>query len=112
MALKDNLKRLRNKANLSQENLEEITGIHKNQISKLERGEQSNPTLDTIIKLTVALRCSLDELVYDETKNGPDEEFKWIFEQLRQASPKRRETVKDILKSILLAETHDKINKM
>lgn len=111
MALKDNLQRLRKNANLSQEDLSEITGIHKNQISKLERGETTEPLASTIMKLARALGCSMDEMMYDDAKHGPDDEFRWLFEELQTASPKRREIAKEMLKSILLVETQERITR-
>ena len=49
-----NLKRLREERNLSQGQLAEMAGVSKVIISQIEKGD-SNPTINTIWKLTGAL---------------------------------------------------------
>lgn len=48
--------------NLSQEELGLLTGVHRNYIGGVERGER-NPTLKTIVVLAVALGTRTSELV-------------------------------------------------
>jgi transcriptional regulator with XRE-family HTH domain len=57
-----NLRRLRNEKGLSQEALEFDSGLSKNVVGNLERGE-ANPTLTTIKALAKALGVSPKELV-------------------------------------------------
>ena len=57
-----NLRRLRNAKGLSQEALEFDSGLSKNVVGNLERGE-ANPTLTTIKALAKALGISPKELV-------------------------------------------------
>jgi transcriptional regulator with XRE-family HTH domain len=50
-----NLRRLRATADLSQEQLSDLSGLHSTEISRLERGVR-DPRLSTIIRLARALR--------------------------------------------------------
>jgi transcriptional regulator with XRE-family HTH domain len=51
---------LRMKRGLSQEELAESSGLHRNYVGAIERGEK-NPTITTIKKLTKALKVSLTD---------------------------------------------------
>lgn len=63
-----NIRRIRIKKNLTQEQLAEFSGLSQQYLSGLERG-QRNPTIVTILELAQALRVSHMDLV------APDEEF-------------------------------------
>jgi len=57
----DRIKYLREKQTISQAKLAQITGIVREQISRIENG-QINPTLETVFKLSEALNISMSEL--------------------------------------------------
>lgn len=61
--LAKNIKKLRKKHKLSQEELAQKAGITYSTLIKIESGANKNPTLQTICKIADALRVSLDELV-------------------------------------------------
>lgn len=56
------LRKLRKQKSLSQEQLAELSGLHRTYIGGLERGER-NPTLITLIKIAKSLNVQLGELV-------------------------------------------------
>jgi transcriptional regulator with XRE-family HTH domain len=55
-----NLRRIRARRNLSQEELARLTEMHRTEISVLERGRRE-PRLQTLIKLSAALEVPLGE---------------------------------------------------
>jgi transcriptional regulator with XRE-family HTH domain len=62
--IKDNIKNLRTKIGLSQEELARRSGIKLSNLSKIEAGFNSNPTLTTLIALAKVLSSgSLDKLL-------------------------------------------------
>lgn len=63
MAMNDNIRRFRKDAGLTQKLLAEKTGLSFSMISKLESGEQTNPSLETIRKIADVLRVTPGELV-------------------------------------------------
>lgn len=63
MALKDNLKRIRKAKGITQRDLATETGLSFSMISKLESGEQSNPSLETVKKIAQGLAVPVDQLL-------------------------------------------------
>lgn len=66
MSLKErfsaNLKGVRRRAGLTQEELALMTEMHRTEISYLENAKRA-PRIDTLVKLVCALECSADELI-------------------------------------------------
>ncbi len=54
---------MRETKGLSQEKLARLADVANNTIIKIEAGENQNPTLDTLKKITKALGVSVDELI-------------------------------------------------
>jgi|GEM_PF-5190699 len=63
MALNENIKKYRKKAEMTQKDLARQSGLSFSMISKLEIGEQTNPSFETIRKIADVLRVSPGELV-------------------------------------------------
>lgn len=76
MSLKENLKRIRKAKKISQQELAKLSGLSFSMVSKLESGEQSNPTLETIEKISFALGVEPSALIgkgkYFDMKFNPD----------------------------------------
>ncbi|PTT52953.1 helix-turn-helix domain-containing protein, partial [Aeromonas sp. HMWF015] len=67
-----NIRRMRDAANMSQQKLAEMAGISKSQLSRLESGEQDNPSIKTLIPIAAALGASIEEIVYGESSKTMD----------------------------------------
>jgi transcriptional regulator with XRE-family HTH domain len=63
MAMNENIKMFRKDAGLTQKKLASKTGLSFSMISKLESGEQTNPSLETIRKIAEVLRVTPGELL-------------------------------------------------
>jgi len=61
--LSTNIKKLRKKHHLSQEELAQKAGITYSPLIKIESGLNKNPTLETLTKIASAFGVKLDELV-------------------------------------------------
>lgn len=62
------LKELRKKADLSQSQLADITGLNVRTIQHYEQGSKvlDHARLDTLLKLCLALKCNLDDLIEND----------------------------------------------
>ncbi len=61
--LSTNIKKLRKKHNLSQEQLAQKARITYSTLIKIESGLNKNPTLETLTKIANAFKIKIDELV-------------------------------------------------
>ena len=68
MKLKLEEYRLRRK--LTQVQLATISGVPQPMISMIERKTVPNPTIETVYKLAGALKCTVDDLIAEDTEKG------------------------------------------
>ncbi|MBK7146986.1 MAG: helix-turn-helix transcriptional regulator [Xanthomonadales bacterium] len=101
MAYPERLAALRKARSMTQQSLAEKTGIHVVQIRRYEAGV-SQPTLDAIRKLALALNVSADALVFDEKERDPVKKLKLHFEAVAQLPPEQQETIIELIDGMLL----------
>ena len=80
---------MRKEKGLTQKQLGEIIGMHVAQIRRYESGT-SQPTIDVIRKIAIALHVSADELIFDENKRGPDDDLHLHFEAVSKLIPEEK----------------------
>ena len=101
MTFPQRLASLRKAKQLTQQNLADKVGVHVIQIRRYEAGA-TQPTLEVIRQLSIALSVSADELIFDADERGPDEDLKLQFEAVSQFSPKEKEVVKALLEGLII----------
>ncbi|MCK4520841.1 helix-turn-helix transcriptional regulator [Candidatus Parcubacteria bacterium] len=57
------IKYYRKRFNLSQDKLSKLAGVAYNTIVKIESGENSNPTIETLTKIAKALKVDISDLI-------------------------------------------------
>ncbi|MBI5893996.1 MAG: helix-turn-helix transcriptional regulator [Deltaproteobacteria bacterium] len=57
------VKRLREKAGLSQEKLARLADVSNNTLINIEAGKQGNPTIETLKKIARALNVPIEDLI-------------------------------------------------
>lgn len=60
-----NMRRLRAEKDISQDKLSKMADVSFHTITKIEAGDTSNPTIDTVKKIAAALGVGVDELLND-----------------------------------------------
>jgi transcriptional regulator with XRE-family HTH domain len=95
---------LRKERGLTQQALAELVGMHISQIRRYESG-QSQPTLDAIRKLAVALSVSADMLLFAKNERGPDEDLMLQFEAASRLDPEEKNVIRSVIESIVLRNT-------
>lgn len=101
MAFPQHLALLRKEKKLTQQALAGAIGMSVMQIRRYEAGT-SQPTLEVIKKLAVALGTSADELVFEKDERGPDEELKLQFEAVSRFDPEHKRIAKAVLDGLIL----------
>jgi transcriptional regulator with XRE-family HTH domain len=97
----ERLAALRKEKSLTQQVLADLVGMHVIQIRRYESGA-SQPTLEVIRKLAVALSVSADLLIFGEAGRGPDDDLRLQFEAVSQFSAEEKKVIKAVLEGLIL----------
>lgn len=95
---------LRKERGLTQQALAGLVEMHISQIRRYESG-QSQPTLDAIRKLAVALSVSADMLLFAQDERGPDDDLRLQFEAASRLNPEEKNVIRSVIESIVLRNT-------
>lgn len=101
MDFPERLAALRKARALTQQALADKVGVHVLQIRRYEAGN-SQPTLDVIRRLALALSVSADELVFERTERDPAEELRLQFEAVSRFDDEDKKIVKALLEGLIL----------
>lgn len=101
MEFPERLTALRKERGLTQQALADAVGLAVLQIRRYEGGT-SQPTLDVIRKLSIALGISADMLVFDAEERGPDEVLRYQFETICRLSAREQEVVRALLDAVIV----------
>jgi len=79
VSIPERLITLRRGKGLTQQAMADVVGIHVTQIKRYELG-QSQPSLDVLKKIAMALNISADSLLFDDKERDPEDTLKLQFE--------------------------------
>ncbi len=101
MNFSDRLTALRKDRGLTQRALASTIQIHFTQINRYEGGD-SQPTLEVIRKLAIALGVSADMLIFDKGERDPDESLRFQFETISQFEEEDKKVAQAVLEGLIL----------
>ncbi|HGJ5880375.1 MULTISPECIES: helix-turn-helix domain-containing protein [Arsenophonus] len=108
MAIGDNIRTRREALGMTREELAEKTQISFSQLSKIERNEQKNPTIQSIIAISTALNCSVDELIYNKKSTDTN----YLIKVINNLPLEDQEVIKKISKGMsLINQAEEMLNK-
>jgi transcriptional regulator with XRE-family HTH domain len=64
------LHEMRKKRRLTQQQLATISGVSQQAISNIENGSRQSPSVETLYKLSRALKCTVDDLIEENGEEG------------------------------------------
>ena len=97
----ERLAALRKVKGLTQQALAELINLHVIQVRRYESGA-SQPTLDVIRRLAVALQVSADVLIFGVDERGPDGDLRLQFEAISKFAPDEKKVIKALLEGMIL----------
>jgi transcriptional regulator with XRE-family HTH domain len=86
----------------------EATGIHLSQIKRYESGH-TQPSLDILRKIALALHVSADLLVFDDGERGPADDLKLAFEAVSQFDDVDRAVAKKVLIGLIIQHQNKRL---
>lgn len=101
MGFPERLTAIRKKRKLSFSELAQMIGIHSTQLRRYEKGD-SQPTLDVLKQLAIALNVPGDMLLFDEQERKPPEDFIMQFEALTKLSAGDKKAVRAMIDGMLI----------
>jgi transcriptional regulator with XRE-family HTH domain len=101
MEFSERLATLRKERGLTQQALADAINLAVLQIRRYEGGT-SQPTLDVIRRLAIALGISADMLVFDEHERGPADTLRYQFETVSRLSAHEQEVVRELLDAVIV----------
>ena len=101
MNFPERLSALRKERKLTQQTLADRAEIHVAQIRRYEGGE-TQPALDVIRRLAIALHVSADMLVFNPDERGPDDDLRLQFEAISQFEADEKKVIKALLEGMIL----------
>lgn len=108
MSFSRRLAEIRKGKKLTQQQMADTIGIHVSQIKRYESGD-TQPSLEVIRKIALALNISADMLLFDEDERGASDDFKMQFEALSQFSEDEKRIAKELLDSLILKHTANRL---
>jgi transcriptional regulator with XRE-family HTH domain len=101
MDFPERLAALRKARALTQLALADKVGVHVLQIRRYEAGN-SQPTLDVVRRLALALSVSADELVFERAERDPAEDLRLQFEAVSHFDEEDKKVVRALLEGLIL----------
>ena len=98
MSIGENIRTRREALGITREELAKRTEISFSQLSKIERDEQKNPTIQSNIAISTALKCSIDELIFKEESLDSN----YLNKLINELPEKDKDTIKKIAKGMAL----------
>jgi len=95
---------LRKQKGFTQLQLAARVGVHVQQLKRYEAAS-SQPTLEVIRNLAVALGVTSDRLLFGKDERGPDDELRLQFEAVSRFSVEEKKVLRSLLDSMIL--THE-----
>jgi len=100
MAFPKRLAQLRKDRGLTQQVLADTVNLHVIQIRRYERGT-SQPTLDVIRRLAVALSVSTDTLIFETEERGPGEDLRLQFEAIEAMDSEDKKVIASLINAYI-----------
>jgi transcriptional regulator with XRE-family HTH domain len=101
MSLSPQLIDLRKKQGLTQQKMANAIGIHVNSLKKYESG-QTQPSLDVLRKIALALHVTTDSLLFEDHERGASNDLAMQFEAVSHLPPREQLVVKEVLESLII----------
>jgi transcriptional regulator with XRE-family HTH domain len=102
---------LRKDRGLTQQNLANAIGVHVTQLRRYEAGT-SQPLLDVLRRMAVALRISADLLLFDQDERGPNDDLRFQFEAVVNMDPQDKAVVKEVLEGLLIKHQNKQLRQV
>jgi len=110
MSFSRRLAAIRKDKKMTQQQMADLIGIHVSQIKRYESGD-TQPSLEVLRKIALALNISADLLLFDKEEREPSGDLKMQFEALEQFNDDEKRIAKELLDSLILKHTANRFSQ-
>ena len=110
MSFSRRLAKIRKDKKMTQQQMADLIGIHVSQIKRYESGD-TQPSLEVLRKIALALNISADLLLFDKEEREPSGDLKMQFEALEQFNDDEKRIAKELLDSLILKHTANRFSQ-
>jgi transcriptional regulator with XRE-family HTH domain len=101
MSFAHRLATTRKQRGLTQQHLADAIGVHLSQVRRYEAAS-SQPTLDVLKRIAVALSVTIDELAFGTDERGPDQDLRLHFEAASRLEPDEQAVLRSLIEGLTL----------
>jgi len=76
--------------------------LNKFHLFPIKGAYETNPRMDTLKKLAIALNCTTDELVFDEAERKVPDELKMLLEGILRIPEEKQKIAVEILEALIM----------
>lgn len=98
------LSKIRKDKKMTQQVMADTIGIHVSQIKRYESGD-TQPSLDVLRKIAIALNISADLLLFDEGERDLPNNLQLKFEAVSQMSEEDQKAIQSLIDGMILKHT-------
>jgi len=103
MDFSERLGKIRKQRGLTQQVLSEKAKVSLVQLCRYEAGT-SQPTLEVIRRLAIALSITTDMLIFGKDERGPDDDLRLQFEAISKFAPAEKQMIMELLDGLILKQ--------
>lgn len=92
---------IRKQRAISQAAFADEIGVHVSQVRRYEAGT-SQPTLDVLKRIAVALTVTIDDLAFGDDERGPSEDLRLHLEAASRLDPDEQAVVRSVIEGLML----------
>ncbi len=108
MSFSKRLSHIRKERKFTQQQMADTIGIHISQVKRYESGE-TQPSLDVLRKIAMALNISADLLLFDEGERDLPDALQLKFEAVSQMSEEDQHTIQSLIDGMILKHTANQL---
>lgn len=102
------LSKIRKDKKMTQQVMADTIGIHVSQIKRYESGD-TQPSLDVLRKIAIALNISADLLLFDEGERDLPNNLQLKFEAVSQMSEEDQKAIQSLIDGMILKHTANQL---
>lgn len=107
MSIGENIKCMRELRGMKRSELIEKSGVSSAQLGRIEKGEQKNPTIETLVAISTALNTSIDEMVFGQE----NESSLYLQKAIDDLPEDRKKFIKEIIRMTIMINSSDEAKK-